>query len=65
MSSRPLIAYPTGSQKVPQEGKAGLQYGVSITDACIGWQDTVAVLDGLANAVKERRKVAGGINGVQ
>ncbi|KAI0139188.1 hypothetical protein GGR57DRAFT_45532 [Xylariaceae sp. FL1272] len=47
-----------GNQKVPQEGKEGLKYGVSITDACIGWQDTVAVLDSLANAVKERRKAA-------
>ncbi|MDD5249977.1 MAG: 3-deoxy-7-phosphoheptulonate synthase AroG [Rhodocyclaceae bacterium] len=32
-----------------------LQYGVSITDACIGWDDTVAVLDLLAGAVKKRR----------
>ncbi|KAI0172045.1 hypothetical protein GGR52DRAFT_453175 [Hypoxylon sp. FL1284] len=47
-----------GSQKVPKEGKAGLQHGVSITDACIGWEDTVSVLDNLANAVKERRKVS-------
>ncbi|KAI1107713.1 3-deoxy-7-phosphoheptulonate synthase [Jackrogersella minutella] len=47
-----------GSQKVPTEGKTGLDYGVSITDACIGWEDTVSVLDNLANAVKERRKVA-------
>ncbi|KAI1503243.1 phospho-2-dehydro-3-deoxyheptonate aldolase [Biscogniauxia marginata] len=47
-----------GNQKVPKEGKAGLQYGVSITDACIGWEDTVSVLDTLADAVKKRRKVA-------
>ncbi|KAI1493727.1 phospho-2-dehydro-3-deoxyheptonate aldolase [Biscogniauxia mediterranea] len=46
-----------GNQKVPKEGKAGLQYGVSITDACIGWEDTVSVLDTLADAVKKRRKV--------
>lgn len=42
---------------MPKEGKAGLQYGVSITDACIGWQDTEAVLDLLAQAVKKRREV--------
>ncbi|KAL8419392.1 hypothetical protein RB594_002573 [Gaeumannomyces avenae] len=48
-----------GSQKVPKEGKAGLKYGVSITDACIGWQDTVVVLDSLAAAVKKRREVLG------
>lgn len=46
-----------GNQKVPKEGKAGLKYGVSITDACIGWNDTVSVLDVLANAVKQRREV--------
>jgi len=44
---------------VPKEGKAGLKYGVSITDACINWEDTVSVLDVLANAVKARRKVLG------
>ncbi|OIW35261.1 3-deoxy-7-phosphoheptulonate synthase [Coniochaeta ligniaria NRRL 30616] len=48
-----------GSQKVPKEGKEGLKYGVSITDACIGWEDTVSVLDQLANAVKKRREVLG------
>ena len=32
-----------------------LDHGVSITDACIGWEDTVAVLDVLADAVKKRR----------
>ncbi|KAK0666243.1 3-deoxy-7-phosphoheptulonate synthase [Cercophora samala] len=47
-----------GNQKVPKEGKEGLQYGVSITDACIGWEDTVSVLDMLANAVKKRRERA-------
>ncbi|KAK1757528.1 phospho-2-dehydro-3-deoxyheptonate aldolase [Echria macrotheca] len=46
-----------GNQKVPKEGKEGLKYGVSITDACIGWEDTVSVLDLLANAVKKRREV--------
>lgn len=46
----------TGNQKVPPEGKAGLKYGVSITDACIGWEDTEAVLDMLAQAVRTRRQ---------
>lgn len=49
----------TGNQKVPKEGPAGLKYGVSITDACIGWQDTESVLATLADAVKERRKLQG------
>jgi 3-deoxy-7-phosphoheptulonate synthase len=32
-----------------------LDHGVSITDACIGWEDTVMVLDLLADAVRKRR----------
>jgi len=32
-----------------------LAYGTSITDACIGWEDSVAVLDILAEAVRQRR----------
>ena len=32
-----------------------LDYGVSITDACLGWEDTVKVLDALAEAVRKRR----------
>lgn len=47
-----------GAQKVPKEGKEGLKYGVSITDACIGWEDTISVLDQLANAVKKRRELS-------
>jgi 3-deoxy-7-phosphoheptulonate synthase len=35
-------------------GKA-LEYGVSITDACIGWDDTVKLLDTLAEGVRKRR----------
>ncbi|KAJ9202199.1 hypothetical protein DTO164E3_3128 [Paecilomyces variotii] len=45
-----------GAQKVPPEGKAGLKYGVSITDACIGWEDTELVLDNLAQAVRARKE---------
>jgi 3-deoxy-7-phosphoheptulonate synthase len=32
-----------------------LEYGVSITDACLGWDDSVKLLDGLADAVRKRR----------
>ncbi len=32
-----------------------LVYGQSITDACIGWEDTVPVLDAFADAVRRRR----------
>ncbi|MBB5206653.1 3-deoxy-7-phosphoheptulonate synthase [Chiayiivirga flava] len=38
----------------PMPGRA-LTYGQSITDGCIGWDDTVAVLDRLAAAVRARR----------
>ena len=33
-----------------------LTYGQSITDACIGWDDTDALLHGLAGAVRARRE---------
>ena len=32
-----------------------LAYGQSITDACIGWEDTVLLLEELAHAVRARR----------
>jgi 3-deoxy-7-phosphoheptulonate synthase len=32
-----------------------LDYGVSITDACLGWADTVKLLDVLAGGVRKRR----------
>ena len=32
-----------------------LDYGVSITDACLGWADTVKLLDRLADGVRKRR----------
>ncbi|QDS86541.1 Phospho-2-dehydro-3-deoxyheptonate aldolase, Phe-sensitive [Rosistilla ulvae] len=38
-----------GKQSKPE------QRGQSITDACIGWDDTVTLLDRLATAAKERR----------
>lgn len=45
-----------GNQKVPAEGKSGLKYGVSITDACIDWETTEKVLADLADAVKVRQQ---------
>ena len=54
-----------GNQKVPPEGPSGLKKGVSITDACLGWDTTVEVLNQLADAVRTRRKVVKGqVNGV-
>jgi len=34
-----------------------LAYGQSITDACLGWNESVGVLDSLAAAVRKRREV--------
>ncbi len=42
-----------GSQKC-EAGKP-LQYGVSITDACVGWDETIEILDTLAEGVRARR----------
>lgn len=47
---------------MPEEGKAGLKYGVSITDACIGWDTTEEVLEILAKSVLKRRELLG-VNG--
>jgi len=41
------------------EGKA-LTYGQSITDACLGWDDTEPLLVELAAAVRARRASAKG-----
>jgi 3-deoxy-7-phosphoheptulonate synthase len=40
-------------------GGKPLTYGQSITDGCLGWEDSVRVLDGLAEAVRSRRLKAG------
>ena len=47
-----------GAQKFTpgKDDVAKLAYGQSITDACIGWDDSVGVIDTLAAAVKARRK---------
>ena len=47
-----------GRQEITN-GREGLAYGQSVTDGCIGWDQTVGVLDALAAAVQERRRVLG------
>jgi 3-deoxy-7-phosphoheptulonate synthase len=46
-----------GSQKfTPGRDKAGgLEYGKSITDACLGWPESLQALDALSDAVRARR----------
>ena len=41
----------SGNQKCVQP----LQYGVSITDACVDWEGTLSILDTLAEGVRARR----------
>jgi 3-deoxy-7-phosphoheptulonate synthase len=40
-----------------------LTYGQSITDGCIGWEDTVRALELLSTAVRERRRLQAGFDG--
>ena len=35
-----------GRQDIPKGGKGRLRYGVSVTDACLGWKETEALLAG-------------------
>ena len=46
-----------GTQKfTPGKDKATeLEYGKSITDACLSWEDSLRLLDGLSESVKTRR----------
>lgn len=44
-----------GNQKL--KDASSLIYGQSITDACIGWSDSVVLLEMLANAVEVRRSL--------
>jgi 3-deoxy-7-phosphoheptulonate synthase len=48
-----------GAQKfTPGKDKAAdLQYGKSITDACLGWPDSLQVLEVLSAAVYQRRQL--------
>ena len=49
-----------GAQKFSagKDDPSGLVYGQSITDACIGWDDSLGVLQGLSDAVLARRAAA-------
>jgi 3-deoxy-7-phosphoheptulonate synthase len=38
-----------------RDGRGGLRYGQSVTDACIGWETTTQVLAKLADAARRRR----------
>jgi 3-deoxy-7-phosphoheptulonate synthase len=46
-----------GAQKFTpgKDDPQALRYGQSITDACLGWDDSLTALDGLSRAVQKRR----------
>ncbi|KNC78440.1 3-deoxy-7-phosphoheptulonate synthase [Sphaeroforma arctica JP610] len=44
-----------GNQKIPAEGPSGLVYGKSITDACVSLDQTIPMLEALAEGVRGRR----------
>ncbi|KAJ2614787.1 hypothetical protein H4S08_001547 [Coemansia sp. RSA 1365] len=53
-----------GNQSIPKDGDLSkLVYGKSITDACVNWDDTVVILDSLAEAVRDRRRRAAVVAG--
>jgi 3-deoxy-7-phosphoheptulonate synthase len=58
---RRIIGIMAESHLVPgrQDLKPGVEltYGQSITDGCIGWDETVIALERLAEAVEQRRRV--------
>ena len=39
-----------------RDGRKGLRYGQSVTDACIGWDATASALERLAESVEHRRR---------
>lgn len=45
-----------GNQKIPQD-LSQLKYGVSITDKCLGWQETESLIMSAYQSLKEDRKV--------
>ena len=46
-----------GAQKFTagKDDASKLEYGQSITDACLGWDDSLAMLESLSAAVEARR----------
>ena len=41
-----------GNQKLDESNPSNLAYGVSITDACIGWEETEVLLEEAYNNIK-------------
>ena len=48
-----------GRQDLPKDGDLGkLTFGQSVTDSCIGWEETETQLRALAQAIEDRRAAA-------
>jgi len=54
-----LESHLVGGRQDVVNGPVDLTYGQSITDACIGWDQTEPVLYELAEAVRQRREQRG------
>jgi 3-deoxy-7-phosphoheptulonate synthase len=50
-----IESHLVGGRQEPAPGKP-LTYGQSVTDACLGWDETVPLLEELAGAVRARRR---------
>ena len=53
-----LESFLVGGRQSSDPG-ADLTYGQSITDACMSWDVTVPVIEGLADSVRQRRNAGG------
>ncbi|MBW0467303.1 hypothetical protein O181_007018 [Austropuccinia psidii MF-1] len=45
-----------GRQDIPKDGPVNLKFGVSITDGCVSFEQTVQMLDDLEKAMRKRRQ---------
>ena len=50
-----------GSQKIPQN-RAELKYGVSVTDGCIGWEETERIITNAAVLLREAKASGGKVD---
>ena len=50
-----------GNQALAAGGLAALKYGVSITDACLGWEATERMLRHGAERLRKEGEAAGGV----
>lgn len=51
---KPADKFP-GRQDIDLDNIAALKYGVSVTDGCVGWEETETILEKLATSVQKRQ----------